>query len=714
MSAAEKKAAALVPGGAAEINRFPRRFSIAFTVLFLLLYWPSGVMLPFDGIFTHMEDQWMDHLFQMREKDVALGDPRIIVAAMDDDSQKKYTFPLPRSIHARLLDKLKGYGVKTVSFDVIFSEPREHDQELIDATRRFGHVIHLFTTKSQETAHGAVMEVHPPIAGLAKTAQYLGYPNIDLMLDDDGHVRRSMMFDRRASDPRDSNRIAPSMDIAAVASFLDKPIESFYKAFAEPEPRVSLINFRRLTNWLVHERHDQKLVGKVANLQQVDASYRRISIMDLVEGTLSDAQRSALKGSLVLVGSTSLGYFDHYPTPFTSQSPGVEYHANNIDNLLHDDYLKESSRGLMILVILFMIWLPMALLRAPPIVSTAAAAAVLAGWFALTYWQFAHGVRVEFIAPAVALVVAFLVQTVHRVLVEGQEKKFIKDLFGQFVAPEVVADLARDPSRIKLGGERRDMTVFFLDIAHFTTISEKMAPEALIIFLNKYLSALSHIIQEEKGVVDKYIGDCIMAFWNAPMELKDHRARACLAAIECQRMMGELNKTLDMDLPEIPMVRIGLNSGDVTVGLTGSEKKLQYTVIGDEVNLASRLEGANKFFGSRIMASESTVKGAEHVVEMRQLGRVRVVGKAIPIKVYELLAKKGELSSDWRKALPLYEQGVTHFNKREFEKAVACFQEVVKIVPADGPASLYLTVASDYSAIPPPEDWDGVFNLTAK
>jgi adenylate cyclase len=204
-----------------------------------------------------------------------------------------------------------------------------------------------------------------------------------------------------------------------------------------------------------------------------------------------------------------------------------------------------------------------------------------------------------------------------------------------------------------------------------------------------------------------------MAFWNAPMDLKDHRAKACLAAIECQDMMKRLNKDLDPALAETPAIRIGINSGEVTVGLTGSEKKLQYTVIGDEVNLASRLEGANKFFGSHIMASEATYSGAKDFVEARELGRVRVVGKAVPIRVYELLAKKGGLSAEWQKALPLYNKGLELFVQGAYAEAAAAFEEVIKIFPNDGPSFFYRNTARDYSVLPP-DNWDGVINLTAK
>ncbi|MDE2292901.1 MAG: adenylate/guanylate cyclase domain-containing protein, partial [Elusimicrobia bacterium] len=253
------------------------------------------------------------------------------------------------------------------------------------------------------------------------------------------------------------------------------------------------------------------------------------------------------------------------------------------------------------------------------------------------------------------------------------------------------------------------------DIAHFTTISERMSPENLIQFLNHYLTALTDDILHNNGVVDKYIGDCIMAFWNAPLDEPDHRRKACLAAVSCVKTIQRLNKEyVDPTIPETPAVRIGLNSGEVVVGNTGSSRKLAYTVLGDEVNLASRLEGANKFFGSTLMASEDTYMGGKDVVEARPLGAVRVVGKNIPIKVYELLAKKGELDPKWVEGLPIYHAGIAKYEKREFEAAKKDFDAFLKLVGEDKTAKLYLNACNDYVVIPPPPEWEPVFNLTSK
>jgi adenylate cyclase len=705
----------------AKKDRFPRNFCLAFTFIFLALYWPGILGMSVRGVFAHTEDVWTDFLFRWRIHKLPAGDPRIILAAMDDETGKKFGFPLPRAVHARLLDKLKGYGVKTAAFDVMFFEPRPGDAELESATRRFGNVVHLYAFEEKEVdvpgrPPMTVITVHEPIPAFKKAAKHLGYSSVQNVLDPDGHLRKTQLFDLRTQDPRDMNEIAANMDAVCVASLLDLPLAELRARYAEPRPRPLFIDFRRPVEWLRHEKRDEaeRQEGKTANLATVESAYRTISVLDLLGGELTPAQRAALKGSLVIIGSTALGYFDHYPNPFSPEVAGMEFHANSIDNAIHGDFLNATPRVYSLLIILAMIWLPLFLLRFAPVVSNAVVAAVLVCWCGFTYWHLSHGVRTEFVAPSVAMVLSFLGLTVYRVLTESAQKKYIQHTFGQFVSPDVVEKLIQDPSLVKLGGEKRTMTVLFLDIAHFTTISEKMSPETLIQFLNKYLSALSQVIHEHKGTVDKYIGDCIMAFWNAPLDDPEHRVNACLAAAECQQKMAELNKDLDPNLPEVPAIRIGLNAGEMTVGLTGSEKKLAYTVIGDEVNLASRLEGANKFFGSHIMVSEAVYDGAKAKVLGRELGRVRVVGKDIPIRVFELLAKQGELSSQWQQALTIYEAGLKQFHAREFEAAAVSFEGVIKIFPKDGPAGFYLNAARDYSAIPPDKDWDGVIKLTAK
>ncbi|MDE2038940.1 MAG: CHASE2 domain-containing protein [Elusimicrobia bacterium] len=708
-------------------SSFPRRFSFVFSLFFLLLYWPGFLGLGYNGVFQHAEDAWHDRMFVLDRAHLRGGDPRIVLIALDEETGNKYGFPLPRKIDARILDALKARGAAVAVFDIFFLDHRPGDRELVAATKRFGRAIHLYEVDTKYSTFGnyqmAQRVAYSPVDGIAEAAWGLGFPNVDRVLDEDGHLRSTILFDNGVPDPRTGGP-AVSVDAVAFSALTGVSLDQVRRRWGTPLNRRLLLCFRAPRSWLRHPIRDRRgrrdaqgrpVPVSADDIAEVDSAYRRISALDLLRGTMTPEQKTALKGALAVIGSTSLGYYDHYPTPFIPEAPGAEFHCNVIDNLLHDDFFKGLPRLYFVLAIIALIWLPMLLLAISPAAGAIVTGAVLVGWWLLGFWGFRHHLYVEFIAPSAALLGAFLGQTVHRMLAEGAEKKAIKGLFGQFVAPEVVEDLANDPGKARLGGERREMTMLFLDIAHFTTISEKMPPEELIPFLNRYLSAMSQVMLDHKAVVGNYIGDCIMAFWNAPvLPVADHRVRACLAAIDAQAMVRELNRGLAAPLPETPAIRIGINSGLVTVGMTGSEKKLQYTTLGDEVNLSSRLEGANKFFGSSIMASESTYLGARDAVEARELGLVRVVGKEAPVRVFELLGRKGELSAEWQTALKAYNEGLAHFARRDYEEALRAFRQVVKIFPGDGPANFYLNAARDYAAIPPAPEWNGVFNLTAK
>jgi len=690
-------------------GRFAKVFSVVFGLLFLLAAHPRFLGIESTGVFAHFQNSWQDFMFQHSSGALQSGDPRLIMIAVDAETGKKYGFPLPRAVYARMLGKLKELGVRVAVFDVLFFEPREGDAELAAASKRFGRVVHLFAQDLQATAHGVVTTTSLPVPPLRASTKYIGHPNIDDLIDPDGHIRRFALFRRGAPDPLRRDLDAVSLEAATLAADKDETVSQVLARLGED---VHSLNFRVPTQWLAHEKRDS---GKnISNPEVIDSPYRRISLLDVLSGDLAPDQLKALKGSIVIVGSTALGYYDHYPTPFADTAPGAEFHLNAIDNSLHGDAMRSSPRLVTLLLIVLAVALTYGLQLVPAAPASAAAGAAIVGWTLYAVLMFRRGFIVEYVPPALAFVASYLVLTVHRVRAEGAEKKAIKNLFGQFVAPEVVDQLADDPSKVKLGGDKVELTIFFLDIAHFTNLSEKMDPHALIQFLNRYLSALSEPILDSHGTIDKFIGDCIMAFWNAPVVDKDHRADAVLSALACQRIITELNKTLDPGIPEVPAVRIGINSGVATVGLTGTQRKLAYTAIGDEVNLASRLEGANKFFGSKIICSESTYVGCKDRVVARYLGKARVVGKETPIKVYEPLGEKGKLDGAWTQALPLYEKGVTDFDAGKYADALASFKKFAELMPGDGPGQLYLRLSGDYAALPPDDSWGGVFNLTAK
>jgi adenylate cyclase len=312
--------------------------------------------------------------------------------------------------------------------------------------------------------------------------------------------------------------------------------------------------------------------------------------------------------------------------------------------------------------------------------------------------------------------------TLFRFLVSDRDQRFIKSAFKQYLSPEVIEHLTEHPEWLKLGGERREMTAMFSDVAKFSTISEKLEPEELVKLLNLYLTDMSNIIMRFGGTVDKYEGDAIVAFFGAPVHYEDHASRAALVAIEMQKSLvanrekwkAEFgDKWQRFKLPEL-LMRVGINSGPIVVGNMGSENHFNYTIMGNSVNLASRLEGANKNWGTFNCCSEMSWEGCKEAIEGRELDLIRVIGIAKPVRVYEMVARKGELPEDQFKAFRIFEKGLTLYREQKWDDAIKHFAAVMKVIPGDPPSKVFTARCIEFKENPPGADWDGVFVASEK
>ncbi|MDY6935581.1 MAG: CHASE2 domain-containing protein [Spirochaetota bacterium] len=297
---------------------------------------------------------------------------------------------------------------------------------------------------------------------------------------------------------------------------------------------------------------------------------------------------------------------------------------------------------------------------------------------------------------------------------EESQKRFIKHAFSHYLSPKVIDEIIKEPELLKLGGESRFLTIFFSDVAQFSAISEALSPTDLVHLLNEYLSEMTDIILKHNGTVDKYEGDAIMAFYGAPQHLEDHAIKACLAAIDMQNRLKDMRMAWRKHGKHELYVRMGLNTGVAVVGNMGSRTRMDYTVMGDSVNLASRLEGANKNYETYTMISESTYNAAKDHIVARQLDVIQVVGKDVPIQVYELIGKEGELSDQTMDILNMYNNAVEHFRNRDWKKARSLFRSILKISKDDGPSKTYYERCYEFSIKPPPKNWDGVYKLKSK
>jgi class 3 adenylate cyclase/uncharacterized membrane protein SpoIIM required for sporulation len=332
-------------------------------------------------------------------------------------------------------------------------------------------------------------------------------------------------------------------------------------------------------------------------------------------------------------------------------------------------------------------------------------------------WMKLYGKTMSLFFETFSLITTFLPLVVFLVylFIENQrykvseEKKMIQGAFQHYVAPALVSEILKNPEKLKLGGEKKEITVFFSDIRGFTSLSEKLGPEDLVLLLNNYLDIMTEIILDHKGVVDKYIGDAIMAFWGAPLDEPKHAYLGCKASLKMLEELKRLNIDLKKrGLPEIN-IGIGLNTNPMVVGNMGSNKRFDYTVIGDAVNLGSRLESINKQYGTNIIVSEYTRKQVIDDFEFRELDYVKVKGKDNPIRIYELISFKASgnlrLKNDFEKALNFYRQ-------QEFTTAKELFLRLAK--EGDNPSKVYIERCEEYINNPPTESWDGVFIMTKK
>jgi class 3 adenylate cyclase len=292
----------------------------------------------------------------------------------------------------------------------------------------------------------------------------------------------------------------------------------------------------------------------------------------------------------------------------------------------------------------------------------------------------------------------------------------LRKAFSMYLSGDVVEEIIANPTHLQLGGIQRRMTALFTDIKDFSTISERLKPDDIVQLLNQYLSAMSDVILCKKGTIDKFVGDAIITFFGAPLELGDHALRACSSAILMKRLEDGMNKKLIKAglTPEPLLTRIGINSGEMVAGNMGTERKMNYTIMGSAVNLASRLEGVNKQYGTWILAAEGTIHECGDSILARRLDRVRMVGIHEPVRIYEVLELSADASAAQRECVELFHDALELFEKREWDAARAAFERVLAHSPSDGPAQCYLDRCGKFLETPPHEDWDGVYNLTEK
>lgn len=704
----------------------------------------------------------LDQRFKMRGPIAA--DERIVIVSVDDDAISEIgRWPWSRDIMADLLDRIAGqYDAKTIAMDIVFSEaqnnPLAETVRLLEGDNRSNPMVTRWLDEHREvgdidsdletifakyhdrivpgyffypmdatapemakqrrdalgeqmrtsalTAHFTEGAIHsmPKMAALegnlarfTQAADAVGYFNF--FPDTDGTVRRVPLIAEL------DGFVYPSIDVQALRTYLDWPPVSV---------RIGLNGVEEIA---IGERiiRADFTGSMLLNHYGPGYTFTHVSAADILKGRLAP---DALKDKLVILGVTAVGVFDFRPSPFDTVFPGVEGHAAAMANLLNGNEISRPASlemlelfGVLLLALLcgFMVR------QRGPIVQSVAIIGVPLLLIYLSFWIFTgYGIWVKSTYLIMAVLISTLPVTLVEYFIESRKRAFIHDAFSRYLSPEVVEGLARRPEMLKLGGEKRHLTAMFSDIASFSTFSEKLSPEELVHCLNLYLTAMSDIILKHGGTLDKYEGDAIMAFFGAPVDLPDQATCAVLAALEQQQALTELRVTWsEMGLPPIH-IRIGLNTGPMIVGNMGTATHMNYTIMGDDVNLASRLEGVCKVYRTPILMSKETYTEVRDTIAARFVDRVRVVGRAQPVDLYQPLGRRSDMADEDIAISRHYELAWKNIRERKFSEAVDILEKLHAQVPQDGLFEVMLTRAREYQRTPPPLEWDGVFNLTEK
>ncbi len=538
---------------------------------------------------------------------------------------------------------------------------------------------------------------------------------IDAEVDGDGLLRRSALL---VSLPGRPGRFWPSLPLAAV--WREEPgllsVDSSGRLYRKGRPlpcdpdgmyRMAWRGgwggyFRVYPLWAVLRSYEFKENGRLAEALKEDWF----------------VAPEAFEGRYVVVGTAAGGLADIKPTPLSSESPGMTKHMVVIDALLRGDFLRRAPAWLCGLLLVL---LPVgtarlySLSRSLPY-ELSLYLSVSCAYLGFCWLLFSSAsFELDVVIVETALLATFLVTILRKYFLHSERERLIRNMFQKYMSPELVARLMENPDSVKPGGERRILTVFFSDLANFTSMSEQLEPERLVVLINEYLSLMTEDIIRCGGYLDKYQGDGIMAVFGVYTGASDHAYDACRAALANVAGLRRLNERWrSRGIPEAGM-RIGINTGPMIAGNVGSEAKMNYTVVGDAVNLASRLESANKIYRTSVMISEETRKAAGERIIARELDLIAVKGKQHGVRVYELVALAEE-PPDERvlTMLELYDSAMRCWKERRWKEALAAFEAVLEVVPGDGPSLLYVERCRRFVEEPPPEDWDGIFRLTSK
>lgn len=679
-------------------------------------------------------------------------DKHVVIIDIDEHSLAELgQWPWTRTVLANIVDTLfNHYYINSIGFDVVFAEPEQdeglrllhematgalHDNK--DFLREYQAIAHSIqaddrlaqSLDDRNTVLGFVMDTDvrsgllPEPAALLDTSVSIPSPfinsngytaNLEVLqtsakhagffdnplIDSDGIVRRSALLQQYG------NELHESLALALSRTAVGSPQLDFIMQSDSDNMAVPLLEWLRIGEYLIPVDEQAGILVPYSGKQR---SFSYISAIDVLNRNVPVDQ---LTGKIALFGASAAGLHDLHTTPLETAVPGLEIHANIIQGILDQTILHQPGYTAAITFILLLI-LGLTLSFLLPLLSPAwamtASSALMLLLVAgnLISWR-SYQLVFPIASPILLVIALATLQMSYGYFIENRNRRKLTRLFGKYIPPALLDEISLNLDDINLDGEIREMTVLFCDIRNFTKISETMAPEEITRLINAILTPVTDIIHQHYGTIDKYIGDAVMAFWGAPQQDPQHALHAITASITIRQQIKQLNADFaKRQWPEIN-VGIGINTGEMNVGNKGSEFRVDYTVLGDAVNLGARLEKLTKFYGVDIIVGENTRLAADEF-EFRQLDRVKVKGKNQPVTIYEPLGPTNAIEESERVKLHQFHHGVKFYRERKWDQAEREIAPLSQTEPRRKIYQLYINRINNHRQNPPPDDWDGSY-----